>query len=118
AEPEFFSNSLDVLHHVLNGVALLVLALLRSAGATLIYKDQLIGACERQQVGQEVVVRSAGAAMQDQQRIALANGLVIDHQAVRVDVAFLLGIDVRRDSFGGGLGTLRTTMNRAALLGE
>ena len=88
---------LDVLDVALDGVEAGVLQALGAAGAAFVDEDEAVSAGQRQQPGQEVVVAGAGTAMQDDQRRAVAEGLVVDEHAVGVDEALLLGVD-------GGLG--------------
>ena len=45
------------------------------------------------EVRQEIIVGSAGAAVNDEERLAASEGLVVDHDAVGVDVTFADGID-------------------------
>ena len=76
-----------------------VLKALGSAGAALVNEDEAVGAGQREQVGEKVSVVGAGAAVDDDQRGACAEGYVVDEDAVGVNETFLLGVDG-----GGGLG--------------
>src|ERR1700674_2432385 len=51
---------------------------------------------QRQQVRQKIIMRRARTAMHDQQRRAAAQHLVINHHSIRIDEAFLQGINIRR----------------------
>ena len=64
------ADGLDVLDHVLDGVALRVFELLRLPRAAFVDEDHAVRARQRQQVRQEVVVRGARAAVDDQQRLS------------------------------------------------
>src|SRR4051812_20274764 len=74
------------------------LQLLRASRSTLIDEDEAVRSREGQQGREEVVVRSAGSAVDDEQRRTLSQRLVVDQHAIRVYEAFLLNED---DSVAG-----------------
>ena len=84
AEPERDAHRLDVRHHRLDGIARGVLELLRTARAALVDEHQAVVARERQQVGEEVVVRGAGTAVEDDQGSAAADRQRVDQDAAGV----------------------------------
>src|SRR5262249_54297328 len=83
----------DVLDHGLDGVARGVLELLRFPRAALVEEDQPVVARQREEVGEEVVVRGARPAVEDDQRLPLPQDLVVEENAVGVDVALGEGVD-------------------------
>jgi hypothetical protein len=87
AKPQLLPHRLDILHHVLDGVAGGIVELLRLPRPALIDEDQTIGSGERTEVRKEIVVRGAWPPVKNQQRTPDAERLVVDQHAVRVDKA-------------------------------
>ena len=52
-----------------------------------------MGAGQREHIGQKIGVIGARSSVDDEQRGSVAKSCVIDQHAMRVDKAFLLGID-------------------------
>ena len=103
-EVQVLPDRLDVLDHVLDGVALRIFELLGPARAALVDEDEAVGPRERQQVRQEVVVRGARPAVEDQQWLSVAERLVVDEDAVGVDEARLDLQDAVFGSAASGVG--------------
>ena len=97
-EAQRLAHRLDVLNHIFDGVGGDVFQGLGAAGAALVDKDQLVVAGERREIGQKVIVGCARTAVNDDERFAAAENLVIDHDAVGVHVAFAHSVDVVEDS--------------------
>ena len=97
---ERLAHRLDIFDHVLDGVAGGILQLLGSPGAAFVNKYQAVMARQRQKKGQEIIVRCTRTAVHDQQRLAAAKRLVVDHDAVGVDETFLGEVDARGGIFG------------------
>src|SRR5262249_8656691 len=98
AQVERAPHGLDILNHVLDGVSLYVLQLLRLPRSALVNKHQSVMARQRKQIRQEVVMRCTRSAMHDHQRLAASEKLVIDHYSVRVYETSFLRINGRGDS--------------------
>src|SRR5690242_14640226 len=93
-QAERLPNGFDVLNHVGDGVLPGIVDLRRLAGAAFVDEHEPIRAHERQQVRKEVIVRGAGSAVDDHQRGASSNRLVVDQSTVTVDEAVLYGEQV------------------------
>src|SRR5215469_855341 len=92
AQAEAKANGFEVFHHVVNGVLLWVFQLGRLTRAAFVDEDELVGTHQRQEIRQEVVVRSAGPTMHDYKRRAVTHNLVINQSAVAIDEALLNGV--------------------------
>ena len=89
------ADGLDVFDHVLDRVQPGIFETLRSAAAPLVDEDETVAACERQKVRQEIIVRGARAAVDDEKRCSSSDRLVVDEDASGVHEALFLGKDCR-----------------------
>src|ERR1035437_7665261 len=103
AQAKRLPDGFDVLDHVGDGVLLGILELRRLTRTPLVDEHEPTGAHERQQEWKKVIVRSSWAPVDDHQRCAVPNRLVVDQSAVAVHEAILDGKQVR------GLGSLGST---------
>ncbi len=87
AEGEFLAYSFNILHHGIHGVAGRVIQFLRFARSALVDEGELMVSRQRREIGQEIIVRSAGSAVDDDKGTALAEGLVVNEDAVGIHVA-------------------------------
>src|ERR1700722_16872926 len=83
-----FPDPLDVLDHVIQGVAFRVFEAFRAARSALIDQHQLTAARHRLKRGEKVRVIRSRAAVQQQQRDTTTERLIVDAYTTAVDEAF------------------------------
>ena len=81
---ERLPDRLDVFDHGFDGVSGRVLELFRLARSAFVDEEHTVRARQWQQVREEVGVRGAGSTVQDHQWCAVAQGLVVDENAMGV----------------------------------
>ena len=108
-QAERLADGFAIFHHVFHGVLRDVIQFFGFAGAAFVNEDEPVMPRQRQQVGQEIIVRGARAAVDDHQRRAASDLPVIDEHAMGVHETIADGIDIRgfRLGFGGRLSEQR-----------
>ena len=114
-EVESDAEGFDVFDIGLDGVLVDIFKAFGAAGAALVEEDEAVGAGEREEPGQEVVVGGAGAAVEDDERSAGAEADVVEEHAVGVHVA-LLRIEDGGRLGAGGKGDRQSEEEREELL--
>ena len=105
AQAERQADGFAIFHHVFHGVLRDVIQFFGFAGAAFVNEDEPVVPRQRQQVGQEIIVRGARAAMHHHERSAAPNLPVINEHAMSVHETIADGIDAGgfRLGFGGRL---------------
>ena len=102
-EAESGADRLHVLDHGRDRVELRILQALGTPRAALVDEHEPVRPRERQEMGQEIVVRGAGAAVDDEERGPAAHRLPVDEDAVSVHETFGLRVHGRGRAGSPGL---------------